>query len=492
MHNPFRAIVKADDLSPELASTLFVADASPIWSDLQHPINHIVVGPRGAGKTIALKQLDYRTYQSQQHPSGFVGIYIQISRISTIFKNLFATTPQDADSPESTHFQRVFSDYLCLEILREVGIFLRQHTPQVSPTALGTSLQRITGLDVHSIEDLHDYCATIHLKIEQKIQSWSIDQKCSWQPLGDLSASLHRVAQALRDFRPDLRRDRPCLYLLFDESAPIPMECQAVINGLLHRGRPYCVKLAVRPFEWITLQTSSGGRIELDTDLAPLYIQYPNELEDDYVTRMRSVVNRVLQTQGLDDEHPAPNPDLGIDDILIEDARRKYSGFRSICAASSGNPQNLLLICSSILAAAQGRRSTVQQDDRLRLSAKLQDDAVRLWSRDYEDHNPYGSARAFCRALLKTIRDSRERPRSIGFACVQDTSNLFTSDYLPEDTGNKIKAGFSGGFLRNTQPETTSLFDAPARFHVSRGLLPREGLDLDLPVLPRSSWTGHI
>ena len=484
MHNPFRAIVKADDLSPALAATLFVPEASPIWSDLQHPINHIVVGPRGAGKTIALKQLDYRTQESQDRTPQYAGIYIQISRISTIFKTLFTTSPQDRDSLTTAHFQRVFSDYLWLEIARELGTFLLHHAPRVPATRSRSLLKQMTGLDVHSVDDLHDYCATSHLQIEQQIQSWSIDKTCSWRPLGDLSASLHRVARVLREFLPDLRRDRPCLYVLVDESAPIPIECQAVINGLLHRGRPYCVKLAIRPFEWETLHTSSGARIELDTDVAPLHIHYPNELQDAYVSRMRSVVNRVLQTQGLHGQETPPTVHLDIDEILVHDRRKRYSGFPSICAASSGNPQNLLLICSSIFTAAGAQRVSVPQDDGLRLSGRLQDDAVRLWSKDYEDHNPYGDARAFCRALLKTIRNSRQTPRTIGFTCVPDAPDLFAPDYLPDDVGNRIKSAFSGGFLRNTQPETTSLFDAPARFHISRGLLPREGLDLTLPILP--------
>lgn len=50
-HTPFDDAAKADAHTPVDLATLFVHDASPIWVDLQCPINHIVVGARGAGKT---------------------------------------------------------------------------------------------------------------------------------------------------------------------------------------------------------------------------------------------------------------------------------------------------------------------------------------------------------------------------------------------------------------------------------------------------------
>ena len=60
-HNPFYDAAKADAHTPHDVASLFVPDASPIWGDLQYPINHLVVGARGTGKTMALRQLDYLT-----------------------------------------------------------------------------------------------------------------------------------------------------------------------------------------------------------------------------------------------------------------------------------------------------------------------------------------------------------------------------------------------------------------------------------------------
>lgn len=51
-YNPLYDVAKADAHTPKDVAALFVRDASPIWRDLQYPINHLVVGAR-TGKTMA-------------------------------------------------------------------------------------------------------------------------------------------------------------------------------------------------------------------------------------------------------------------------------------------------------------------------------------------------------------------------------------------------------------------------------------------------------
>lgn len=483
MFNPFRGIVKADELSPELATKLFIPQASPIWIELQRPLSQIVVGPRGAGKTIALKQLDHNSTPAPTH-TPFIGVYIQISRICTIFGNLFPRTGATERDLPTEHFRHVFADYIWLEIIRELLPILQLHTDESATTA--ATIQATTGVDAQSLDELDEYCTQNQLKIETKIQSWAIKKTCSWEPIADLASSVQRCATALRRLIPNLRADRPSLYLLFDESSPIPTECQEVLNGLLHRGRPYCVKLAVRPFEWQTLRTHKGAQIELDTDVVPLYVHYSNELEDDYLSHMRSVANKVLNTHQPDFDqapHDLGHPPLNIQDILIDDPKLRYSGFRAVCAASSGNPQNLLLICSAIFSAVDIPPSDVS--NAMRIPPATQHEVIHMWSKDYEDRNPYGDSRAFCRGLLKLIRESDTK--SIGFRYEQTAPDLFTADYLPDAVGTKIKSAFSGGFLRRTDPSDTSLFEVPAHFHISRGLLPREDLNLSIPILPEKA-----
>lgn len=475
MDNPFREIVKADELTPRLATRLFVEEASPIWLNIQHPLNHLIVGPRGAGKTIALRQLDHRTQQLQQEPPKHLGLYVQISRLSAIFRSPFANASQGNDSTNTVLFQRIFSDCVWLEIVKGLAESLKSNLATVK--LRNDTIFRLTGIQARSLDALVEYCLNKQRAIDEKIHSWAISNEISWEPIADLPNALQRCANALREIMPFLSADRPCLYLLFDESSPIPLECQEVLNCLLHRGRPYCVKLAVRPYEWESLRTATHAQIELDTDLFPLHIRYPNELEDDYVCHMESVIRRVLQTQAV-----GPSSQSEIDHIFPVESSSEYSGFRSICAASSGNPQNLLQICACIFQATDYAN---RLNEKLIFPANLQDQAIRAWSKDYEDRNPYTDSRAFCRALLKRVRGEKNKP--IGFSYSHDDPNLFAPEYLPDSVGKQIKSAFSGGFLRSSNPSRTSLFEVSSEFHISRGLLPGEDLSLSLPITPSTA-----
>ena len=489
MYNPFYDIVKADELAPALATQLFIQEASPIWSDIQYPINHLIIGPRGAGKTIALRQLDHKT-NAPQSGTPYVGIYVQISRLSTIFRDLF--TSQD----RPPHFQQVFADYLWLEILKELAHYLANCLPPNSPSTRTPSPDVLFQLADHivtanSADDLQERCSATQQQIEEIIHRWSVDRTCDWVPKVHLPAALSRAVDVLRRLVPSLHTDRPSLFLLFDESSPIPPDCQRIINGLLHRGRTYCLKLAIRPYEWSTLQTDADRTIELNTDVHPLHMQYPDELHEQYFNAMRAVVNRILATRITHSAAPQPGwptdtPKLDIHSILLPQSRL-YAGFESVCAASSGNPQNLLSLCSCIFATA---RHALQLDasaqhpvDPISIPAQTQHEAVVRWSKDYEEQNPYPDSRAFCRSLLRLLRATPD-PHSIGFSYSPLQSDLFTSDYLPHDLGALISSAFAGGFIRNSDTNRTSLLQVSSQFHLNRGLLPREGLDLTIPTVP--------
>ena len=480
MKNPFRDIVKADELHPELAAKLFVPEVCPIWSDVRSRRNHIIVGPRGAGKTIALRQLDSRTHTT---PQDYIGIYVQISRISALYKNPFEHLRERSDEDLIATFQQIFSDHLWLEIVRLICVTLENF--EISELVDTIDIKRLFGIDVDSMDALETYCAERQRGIEDALISWSRNGSVHWNPVAHLPAALHRCAAYLRTKLSHLATTSPCLYLLLDESSPIPFECQLVLNELLHRGRNFCAKLAIRPFEWDTLKTITGRTIEVDTDVIVSNIRYPDELGSRYVKNMKAVVDRVLETGMLEQNLPI-NADnsLELNEIFPSHSSSKYSGFHSVCAASSGNPQNLLQICSCIFRATESVQG-VSVRSMPSFPHQLQDQAIRTWSRDYEDHNPYNTSRSFCRSLLRSIRTNQSSQKSIGFSYSHSPElDLFTHDYLPSDIGELIKSAFSGGFLRRTEASPTSLFEVPSEFHLSRGLLPREDLPVDLPILP--------
>ena len=330
-------------------------------------------------------------------------------------------TPQERPH----HFPRVFADYLWFEIVKEMTRYLRSsgHYDEPRSDSDRDSLFQLTDrtVDADSTDAVADKCSQLQKEIEDIIHVWSIDQRCTWTPRVDLPSSLGRAVTVLRRLMPRLRHDCPSLCLLFDESSPIPTECQRVINGLLQRGRPYCVKLAIRPYEWSTLETEANRHIELNTDIKPLYMRYPDELMTEYADNMRAVVNKILDTRvmragSLPAGWPAtPTPDIY---SILADGSDDYAGFRTVCAASSGNPQNLLSICSCIFATVRDAGLAdhcIDKDNGLQISPRIQREAIIRWSKDYEEQNPYPDSRAFCRSLLKLVRESAESTRSIGF-----------------------------------------------------------------------------
>lgn len=471
-HNPFHAIRKADDLSQDLATKLFVPEASPIWENIQAPINHLIVGPRGAGKTMVLRQLHHQG-KPDKSTYGYISLYLQISRISDIFRGVFGQYQPDAVN-ELRLYRIVFSDYLCLEILRELANILVEESIFLDAENTLDQFRRLLppSVSVGTPRELEAWSSALQQRIEQDINQWSINKECSWKPLFDLPSTVRRIPDVLKCVFPHLDQKNPCLYLLLDESSPIPEACQEVLNRLLHRGRTYCVKLAIRPYEWTTLRTNTGAKIEIDTDVKPLYIQYPDELSNEHLIHMKAVVNRILEIQ-------VGNADLTVDSIFSA-GNHRHSGFRAICAASSGNLQNLLTLCSCVVATAieKGAQEVTN------ISPATQLEAIVRYSKDYEERNPYEESRTLCQALLKKVKSVSPSRRAIGFQYRHTPQDLIYSDYIPEPEGRLIKTAFSAGFIRNTDRQLMPLIDVPAQFYLSRGLLPCEGLALDTPIEP--------
>lgn len=199
---------------------------------------------------------------------------------------------------------------------------------------------------------------------------------------------------------------------------------------------------------------------------------------------MSSLVDKVLQENskqcGFDESMNTPS----IKRILQHSKEYTYSGFDAVCATSSGNPQNLLQLCSSIFAT----NAIIKHATRgLVYSPKAQDDAIRAWSQEYEDRNPDAISRTFCRALLRKVRQNPIDSKTIGFTYTHQEGDLFTEDYMPLEEGEKIRAAFSTGFLRRSSKRSNSIFEVPSQFHLSRGLLPREEIELSIDISPSLS-----
>ena len=470
-HNPFYDAVKADAHTPHDVASLFVPDASPIWGDLQYPINHLVVGARGTGKTMALRQLDYLTLASGDQKPDFVGVYTHVSRISAIFHALFADRERSPDQSLVRQFQQVFADYLALEIVRGL-CDLADADDRLARPDFTTVFRLPGGFDAG---DVADNCARLQIQVESSIQSWQISGRCAWQPLGDLPTIVARLAKALRHANSWLERDRPCLYVLLDESSPVPLACQTVLNNLLLRGQAYCAKIAVRPFEWHNLNTPSGRPREQSTDFFVLHLEQSDELSATYISRMEQIVGKVLASRQF--------AVVDIREALPRSPDYPYSGFDAICATSSGNPQDLLQICSAIFAA-WGNEDVSGDQAVPQVPPSRQHDVVRTWSRDFGNQNAYDASRHLCRSLAQEVKRASEATRSIGFEYRSDEPDLFTDGSLPDDLAGPLRPAFAGGFVRPREEAHPSLFGVPGSFRLSRGVLPELDIPLDTPAIP--------
>ncbi len=125
--------------------------------------------------------------------------------------------------------------------------------------------------------------------------------------------------------------------------------------------------------------TPSDRLREQSTDFFVLHLDHSDELNAAYISRMEQIVGKVLASRNF--------TVAGIQEALPGSADYPYSGFDAICAASSGNPQDLLLICSAIFAAwgnADGSGNQAFEP----VKPSLQHDVVRTWSRDLATRTP--------------------------------------------------------------------------------------------------------
>ena len=189
-HNPFYDAAKADAHSPHDVASLFVPDASPIWRDLQYPINHLVVGARGTGKTMALRQLDYLTLASGDQKPDFVGVYTHVSRISAIFHALFADPERSADQSLVRQFQQVFADYLALEIVRGLCDLADADARLARPDC--SAVFRLPG--GFDAGDIANNCTRLQIQVESSIQV-----------LADLGSMCMAAARRPPDYRRPAR-----------------------------------------------------------------------------------------------------------------------------------------------------------------------------------------------------------------------------------------------------------------------------------------------
>ena len=102
---------------------------------------------------------------------------------------------------------------------------------------------------------------------------------------------------------------------------------------------------------------------------------------------MKAVVERILVEVGdIEHEHQGRKGYTPlVVDAVFPAGNQPYSGFPAICAASSGNFQNLLTLCSCMIATAIEKGAEAVTS----VSPATQREAMVRYSKDYEERNPY-------------------------------------------------------------------------------------------------------
>lgn len=452
---------------------MFERTASSIWDQLQSPLNQIVIGPRGAGKTIALKRLDYRCDPSNIDVNQRIGLYVQVSKPANDFRYIFQQHEIRSKQRVQRALQFAFADYIWLEVLQKVGQFVKHVGLEESFSV--DHIQRLTGgaFEALTIDDLCRQTDDIKLRILSELNRWSIELKCDWSAMSSPANSIDRVASVIDEAVPFQDTESRHLYLLFDESAPIPEPCQVVLNSFVKRGRRYCTKLAVRPFEWRTLQTLEGVKREVGTDLHLLFISYPDELTSAYQGQMRSIVQRLLKVRLNNHESSEGWPTSG--EIGVD---RLFPSFERICGISSGNPENLLAICSNIIAECQDSGTSFSRNNSMPTALEMR--GINEWSASYvaQAFNPSVN-RPLMRALTRMVLEEKD-PSVIVRVQLDGESDLFESSNVSEAVGERLRHMFAVGFI-NCLPEHRDIFEIPRTFKLSRGLFPKYNVPWNVP-----------
>jgi|GEM_PF-6281615 len=466
VNNPFLGLIKADDLSFEMARTLFISSASSVWHAIRQRGHQVVVGAKGTGKTILMKQLHFENTLRADGARDVIGVYVQISRLSNLFRPLFSEAAADPPLPgdvRSRH-QAAFADYFCAEIAREAADALRWYAEQTKTAIDDLVLAKAIDLDAPAVSE---WANRLQRQIEGHLVEWQAERACDWKPQCNIATTPTRIFNGLLEAFSRHWGMTVLPILLLDESAPIPIACQEVVNSTLQRGRSFFTRLAVRPYEWRSFRTSLGTTLEDGNDFQSFNISYPDETKAEYQTLISAIADRVLEiAEDTELRGQAIRTVLGPTTL-----GESYAGFEAFCAVSSGNPQNFLSLCSQLCTVASDANL---KDVTLPISADLQRQAMIAWAKDTEGTNA-GPVKEVTKFFVRQIKKEQLHP-TIGFSLAAD--GLF----LDEDLRAAIEPLFSVGLLRPSQ--RTRYFDIPSSFNLTRAVLPAYDLDVWLPVRP--------
>lgn len=483
MYNPFSES-RVDGFKDTEVVDLFVPNL--VWDEVREPINHIIYGAPGTGKSMLLKRLSSESMlYKEDYLKGqkFIGIYLQISKVSNIFHPIFAHLKGGKNKEEEKFWlQKLFAHYLCIKVLDKIVDVLEKICEKEGKGKDGFVKAITIELNEKyiSLQDIKDFCRKQEQAIEQSIPYLATSAH-EYKPLFEIRSFLDRITSEIIKVYKSVFGEDIHIYLLFDESSATPIECQEVINITLQRGYPYRTKLAVRPYEWEALNALDGPSLEIDSDFKLLQVEYLNKDEDAYRKLLKDMANKMIAVRAINEEKEGWSKDLGIE-YLLNDIKGEYSGFDKICKVSSGSILGFLLLCSKMFVVAdeEGEFS----NGICPILHEIQDKVVKRYSKEqlfYIERIKKGEEiQNLCRALLKKIKEAEGfKGNLIKIESSQAQQSLFEDEFLEKGMGKGLKSAFTYGFFRFLDKNSGNFWRVPSTFSINRVLFPRENIGFE-------------
>jgi hypothetical protein len=375
--NVFRSHLDADHMQPEDVKRLF--SPPPGFSNCLRPVNQVLIGPRGSGKSIALRWLSYlpqRPDHTKEPP--FYGLLLRIGRFQfDHFKQTFMRTE------DSRPFLAYLNLYIFSSLLEDLKIHWTSGFELELPRSYRLVISRHDQIlaqrpfvDSSNIARISSLVNQIHSEFLKQVEVSDIEPGF----LANLT-SIQDTLSLLLSFRNlvAVRHAYNSIGLLIDGLDHLE-DLGRCLVPLLSKDEPYSDKIVVKAAcrelpRYLYANAPISPRVEEGRDYFIVPVGYYDD-DANFEKHLESVMtNRFRVYLGAED---AEIPSLS--DIIPAQTGALCSGFSDIAKFSAGNILIFLETCAFALAYEQ--EATGRTSAQL-LSVQSQEHGVRLKSESY-------------------------------------------------------------------------------------------------------------
>lgn len=369
----FKYHLDADRMAAHEVQELFAPP--PEFEACLRPENQLLLGPKGSGKSIALKGLSFNQIPTAELNSAlFFGVLVSIGRYQVdFFKQGFNRTHDPR--PFFSYFNLFLLNELCRQLsVSESGRLLKIRLPAAFHTSLSTDGSFPPTLDFSSPNDVQDKIDDLMDRFA-RLADLNETAIATLPPLDTLSATTTLLGRLQRQVQTTF--GTPRLALLFDGFDHLG-DLGVVFASLFAKDEPFSewliTKAACRELPRYFHVPSLQTQLEAGRD----YQIIPVGLYDD-LHAFQAHLQQIIQQRSRHYLGTEASSEVGT--LLPHDATESPSGFDSLAQFAGGSVLVLLETCA--LAAAQheddtdippaAQRTAIKKRARLYLTADLAD-----------------------------------------------------------------------------------------------------------------------